>query len=139
MEEMEALLKNLPNQSQPPDLSKRVRMNFRQRLEKARRIRRVVSLAFCLAGIIWLVPALLDVKLNVELGGNGLEWARSGISLLANPGASVRALPSAYEKFQFVIAGNLPPSLWPGIVLLAVGAVLALGCWMPRLSRRIPA
>ena len=86
-----------------------------------------------------LVPALLAVKLNVELGGNGLEWARSGVSLLANPGASVRALPSAYENLQSVIAGNLPPALWPGIVLLAVGAVLALGCWMPRLSRRIPA
>lgn len=137
MEQMDQLLRDLPDQPPPPDLPNRTRLNFRQRCQKSQRQRRIISLGLILTGAAGILPGLLGLNMNFNLPQNGLGWARSSVEILSNPQGSVLSIPTLLDTLQANLAGSLPASIWIGAALLAAGAMLSLSCWMPQNRRRI--
>ena len=137
MEEMDQLLRELPNQPPPPDLSQRMRCNFRQRLARFQRARRIASLSLIALGSALMLPGMFGLNIIINLPESGLGWARTGIQVLAEPQSSLLTLPGLLDQLQSGMWAAIPGTIWIGAGILAAGAFLSLGCWMPRNTRSV--
>lgn len=137
MEQMDQLLRGLPDQSPPPDLPQRIRHNFRQRHQKVRKVQRAASLSMLVLGTVFLLPGLTGIHLRANFPDTPRGWLQSGTDIVTNPHGSLLSFPGWLDEIQSGIWSGLPLSIWIGLTVLALGALLALICWMPRNLRRI--
>ena len=133
MEEMDHLLRDLPGQPLPPELSSRVRADFRQRCQRSRKIRQITSILMVTLGSTLLLPEL--TRLTFALPGSGLGLAQASLSAIRDPQNSLQSIPTLFEQIQSGIGTAFTTTAWAGMIVLAIGALLALGSWMPRPSR----
>jgi hypothetical protein len=126
MDDLDQMLAALKQESPPPGLPQRTRIEFRRRRRKQVTLHTVFSLAMIAAGLWLLLPA-----------AGVLHLPDDGLSMLQNmfrvytSGAVIDAALTGATSMQTTLSASLGPANWLGLVALGVGLMLGMSAMLP--------
>ncbi len=136
MDEMDRLLGQLPSEAYPPDLPRRISQAVRQQQRRRMWMRLGISSLLAISGLWLLLPALLEWLSIQAPPVSGLPWLLEWVNLaLQGMGAVLTDLFTGLSLSQSTLAA-LGASALPGILALAISALLVLDYLLPKAESR---
>ncbi len=135
MDDLDRLLKSLPQTDLPGGLAGRARANFKRRRQRQQRLHVVASLTLLALGF-WLGgPGLLTLSAQLQSGASGLGFLNVLYASLFDAGTALAVYTHGSSSVQAALNSSLGLTAWVGILALAGGALLGISGMVSRSLR----
>jgi hypothetical protein len=127
MDPLDRLLSQLPAEAPANDLARRISHHVRARRHRAEALRFGASLVLGLTGAWLCLPLFTSLPASVSVPGSGIPLAYDWIqAALTNLAGFLSSAWNGVTGVQSGMAASINASVWVGLAVLAVGALLAV-------------
>ena len=137
MDDMDRVLRALPQEAVSPTLASTIRAMVHRRHHRRRTARRGVAAALAVLGLWLMWPGLIWLS-SGEIYAPGTSWLFGGLDFLSYESVdALNRLWSSAFSVQNAIASSLAVAIWVGAILLSCAIFLLLegAAWQPPSNR----